>query len=114
MRACARRGAGCPGLRPRYAALHQALISGMPTQVGKRDEKRQYEGPRQRKLRAVPGLDAGQQAAAVGAVGGAARHPARLRLTNARIEPDWVIARGAAPAGPQAFRPALVAQRRAG
>src|SRR5204862_5999566 len=30
---------------PRYALLHRALIAGLPTQVGHRGEKGQYEGP---------------------------------------------------------------------
>ncbi|MFP5373872.1 MAG: DUF3418 domain-containing protein [Gammaproteobacteria bacterium] len=74
-----------------YAALHRALIAGLPGQVGHRIERNLYEGPRGRRFRLFPGsalasrpppwvlsatlLDTGRVWA----------------LTNAAIEPDWVI-----------------------
>jgi ATP-dependent helicase HrpA len=87
-----------PQIKPRgadenaaYAALHRALIAGLPMQVGQKDEKQFYQGPRQRRFKLFPGsmlaklpppwvlsatmLDTAQ-------VWG---------MTNARIEPDWAI-----------------------
>ena len=74
-----------------YVALHRALLAGLPMQLGQKDEKQVYQGPRQRRFKLFPGstlaklpppwvlsatlLDTAQVWA----------------LTNARIEPDWAI-----------------------
>jgi ATP-dependent helicase HrpA len=38
-----------------YEAVHRALLSGWPTQVGLKDEKNQYRGTRERKFQVFPG-----------------------------------------------------------
>ncbi|GAB3315619.1 DUF3418 domain-containing protein [Luteimonas notoginsengisoli] len=75
-----------------YATLHRALIAGLPTQLGHRLERGQYEGPRGRKFQLFPGSAL------------ASRPPPWLlsatlldtekvwSLTNAAIEPEWAIA----------------------
>ncbi len=70
--------------------LHRALLSGLPGQIGRKDEKGQYQGTRGRRFLPFPGS-------------GLAKHPpawmlsaiyldtARLYgLMNARVEPLWV------------------------
>ncbi len=75
-----------------YAALHRALISGLPTQLGHRGDKGLYDGPRGRKFQLFPGSKL------------ASKPPPWLlsatlldtekvwAITNAAIEPDWTIA----------------------
>ena len=76
----------------RYVLLHRALIAGLPTQVGQRTERGQYDGPRGRKFQLFPGSSL------------ASRPPPWVlsatlldtervwALTNAVIDPEWVIA----------------------
>ena len=75
-----------------YAALHRALIAGLPTQLGHRGDKGLYDGPRGRKFQLFPGSRL------------ASKPPPWLlsatlldtekvwAITNAAIEPDWAIA----------------------
>jgi ATP-dependent helicase HrpA len=75
-----------------YACLHRALIAGLPTQIGNRGDKGIYEGPRGRRFQLFPGSKL------------ASRPPPWVlsallldtervwAITNAAIEPDWVIA----------------------
>ncbi|MEO5596944.1 MAG: ATP-dependent RNA helicase HrpA [Lysobacteraceae bacterium] len=75
-----------------YRSLHRALIAGLTSQIGHRGEKGQYDAPRQRKFTLFPGSTL------------AAKPPPWVlsallldtqrvwALTNAVIEPDWVIA----------------------
>ena len=84
-----------PGSEPdpvSFAALHRALIAGLPTQLGNRGERGIYDGPRGRKFQLFPGSNL------------ASKPPPWLlsatlldtekvwSLTNAAIEPDWAIA----------------------
>ncbi|MCO5095582.1 MAG: ATP-dependent RNA helicase HrpA [Xanthomonadaceae bacterium] len=75
-----------------YTLLHRALIAGLPTHIGQKNEKGIFEGPRGRRFQVFPGS-------------ALARQPPRWllcatlldtrkvwALTCARIEPDWVIA----------------------
>jgi len=81
-----------------YAALHRALIAGLPTQIGNRGDSTDrkaggvYDGPRGRKFQLFPGSKL------------ASKPPPWLlsatlldtekvwAITNAGIEPDWAIA----------------------
>ncbi|SHF18795.1 ATP-dependent RNA helicase HrpA [Thermomonas hydrothermalis] len=75
-----------------YARLHRALIAGLPTQIGHRSDRGLYEGPRGRKFQLFPGSKL------------ASRPPPWVlsatlldtekvwAITNAAIEPEWVIA----------------------
>ncbi len=73
-----------------YEAIHRCLLSGWPTQVGRRDERQQYEGTRERKFQIFPGS-------------ALARNPPRWLLSGqilglrkvyamqcARVEPGWI------------------------
>ncbi|MEJ1250265.1 ATP-dependent RNA helicase HrpA [Denitratimonas tolerans] len=75
-----------------YTLLHRALIAGLPTHIGQKNDKGIFEGPRGRRFQVFPGS-------------ALARQPPRWllcatlldtqkvwALTCARIEPDWVIA----------------------
>ncbi len=74
-----------------YAALHRALIAGLPTQVGNRGDRGLYDGPRGRKYTIFPGSPLSK------------RPPAWLlsatlldtekvwSIVNAAIEPEWAI-----------------------
>ncbi len=77
---------------PTSMRLHRALLAGLPTQLGGKNEKGIFEGPRGRRFQIFPGSSL-------------ARQPPRWLMcatlldtqkvwgmTCARIEPDWVIA----------------------
>nr|WP_246480971.1 ATP-dependent RNA helicase HrpA [Motiliproteus sediminis] len=73
-----------------YAAIHQALLSGLLGQIGFRQENREYLGARNRKFLVFPGspLSKGKQKWIVAAeLVETSRLYARL---VARIEPEWV------------------------
>ena len=75
-----------------YAALHRALIAGLPGQIGHRSEKGAYDAPRQRKYALFPGswLAAKPPPWVLSAV--ILDTQKIWGLINAAIEPDWVIA----------------------
>ena len=79
------------GTAASYEAVHRALITGLPSQLGRKDEKGIYHGPRGRRFNIFPGS-------------GLAKSPPQWLLsatlldtqklygiTNAMIEPAWVI-----------------------
>jgi len=74
-----------------YAAVHGSLLSGLPTQVGHKDEKGQYRGTRERRFTIFPGSAVAKAppawvfAAQVLDVGGRV-----WGMNNARIEPSWI------------------------
>ena len=75
-----------------YGDLHRALIAGLPTQIGHRLEKGQYEGPRGRRYSLFPGSPL-SKTPPPWALSAVLLDTQRVwGLVNARIEPDWVIA----------------------
>src|SRR5581483_7325579 len=73
-----------------YEAVHACLLTGWPTQVGRKDERSQYRGTRERKFQIFPGS-------------ALAKHPPPWVLAGqivdlqkvygigcARIEPEWI------------------------
>jgi len=73
-----------------YESIHRCLLSGWPTQVGRKDERSQYLGTRERKFQIFPGSSL-------------AKHPPQWLMAGqildlqkvyamlcARVEPDWV------------------------
>ena len=77
---------------PQYAALHRALIAGLPGQVGRRGDKGQYDGPRSRRFQLFPGSPLAKRPPAW-VLSAVVLDTARVwGLMNAAIEPDWVIA----------------------
>jgi ATP-dependent helicase HrpA len=87
-----------------YVALHRALIAGLPTQVGNRqpgDKAKkapaQYDGPRGRKFQLFPGSalakSSSSKAAPPWVLSATLLDTEKVwALTNAAIEPDWVMA----------------------
>ena len=78
-----------------YPELHMALLSGLPTQVGHRNEKQVYEGPRQRRFRLFPGSSVAKAPPpwVLAAVILDTRQV--YALTNARVEPEWIVRQAA-------------------
>lgn len=75
-----------------YVALHRALIAGLPTQVGHRSEKGDFQAPRQRRYQLFPGSALARKPPPW-VLSAALLDTQRVwGLTNAAIEPDWVIA----------------------
>jgi ATP-dependent helicase HrpA len=75
-----------------YAALHRALLAGLPTQIGQKIDKGLFEGPRARKFALFPGSALAKQPPPW-VLSALLLDTQRLwAMTNARIEPDWVIA----------------------
>ncbi len=87
--------------RRRYVALHRALLAGLPTQVGnrmqdgrERDRKApaQYQGPRGRRFQLFPGSVLAKKPPPWVLSATLLDTEKVWALTNAAIEPDWVIA----------------------
>ena len=101
--------AGDKAAKRRYTALHRALIAGLPTQVGNKqpgDKGKKalplYDGPRGRKFQLFPGSALARKPPPW-VLSALLLDTERVwALTNAAIEPDWVIAE----------LPHLVARRR--
>jgi ATP-dependent helicase HrpA len=81
----------------RYASLHRALITGLPTQIGNRaqvaDRKaaNAYDGPRGRKFQLFPGSSLAKKPPPW-VLSAVLLDTERVwALTNATIEPDWAI-----------------------
>ncbi|MET0327510.1 MAG: ATP-dependent RNA helicase HrpA, partial [Luteimonas sp.] len=82
-----------------YVALHRALIAGLPTQVGHRTEPGgggrqtgQFEGPRGRRFQLFPGSPLSKKPPPWVLSATLLDTEKVWSLTNAAIEPDWVIA----------------------
>jgi len=82
-----------------YIALHRALIAGLPTQVGHRADpggggrvSGQYEGPRGRRFQLFPGSPLSKKPPPWVLSATLLDTEKVWSLTNAAIEPDWVIA----------------------
>ena len=80
-------------LSPRsYVALHRALLAGLPTQIGHKTEKGDFLAPRQRRYHLFPGSTLAKKPPAW-VLSATLLDTARVwGMTNAAIEPDWVIA----------------------
>ncbi|HEY5972478.1 MAG TPA: ATP-dependent RNA helicase HrpA, partial [Pseudoxanthomonas sp.] len=75
-----------------YISLHRALIAGLPTQVGHKTEKGDFLAPRQRRYQLFPGSTLAKKPPPW-VLSATLLDTARVwGLTNAAIEPDWVIA----------------------
>ncbi|MEJ1096961.1 MULTISPECIES: ATP-dependent RNA helicase HrpA [unclassified Pseudoxanthomonas] len=75
-----------------YIALHRALIAGLPTQVGHRTEKGDFQAPRQRRFHVFPGSALAKKPPPWLLSATLLDTQRVWGLTNAAIEPDWVIA----------------------
>ncbi|WP_369602316.1 ATP-dependent RNA helicase HrpA [Hahella sp. SMD15-11] len=73
-----------------YASLHKALLSGFLTQVGCKDEKREYQGPRNRRFLVFPGAHV-RNKSPNWLMASELVETSRLFARNiARIEPEWI------------------------
>ncbi len=76
---------------PAYENIHRSLLAGLPTQVGRKDEKGVYLGTRERKFQVFPGSALAKVppnwifSAQVLDVGGRV-----WGMMNARVEPLWI------------------------
>ncbi|MFN9730906.1 MAG: ATP-dependent RNA helicase HrpA [Pseudomonadota bacterium] len=76
--------------RPAYEALHRALLSGLPANVGRRDEKREYVGTRGRRYSVFPGSALAKKPPDW-LLSATLLDTQRLyALTNAEVEPAWI------------------------
>ncbi|MGY0560145.1 ATP-dependent RNA helicase HrpA [Luteimonas sp. A277] len=76
----------------RYATLHRAVIAGLPTQVGQRVDRGLYDGPRGRKFQLFPGSVLARRPPPWVLSATLLDTERVWALTNAAIEPEWVIA----------------------
>ena len=75
-----------------YQTLHRALIAGLPTQIGHRTEKGDFQAPRQRRFQPFPGSTLAKRPPPWLLAATLLDTQKIWGLTNAAIEPDWVIA----------------------
>lgn len=75
-----------------YAALHRALLAGLPTQLGQRLERGVYEGPRGRRFQLFPGSSLAAKPPPWVLSATLLETEKVWALTNAAIEPEWAIA----------------------
>ncbi|GAB2534064.1 ATP-dependent RNA helicase HrpA [Rhodanobacter koreensis] len=74
-----------------YESVHRSLLAGLPTQVGRKDEKGIYQSTRERKFQAFPGSALSKVppnwifSAQILDVGGRV-----WGMANARVEPLWI------------------------
>ncbi|TAM01883.1 MAG: DUF3418 domain-containing protein, partial [Rhodanobacter sp.] len=74
-----------------FEAVHRSLLTGLPTQVGRKDEKGIYQGTRERKFQLFPGSALAKASpnwlfsAQILDVGGRV-----WGMANARVEPWWI------------------------
>jgi len=75
-----------------YVSLHRALLAGLPTQVGNRTDKGDYLAPRQRRYHLFPGSVLARKPPPWVLSATLLDTQRVWGMTNAAIEPDWVIA----------------------
>jgi len=75
-----------------YQTLHRALIAGLPTQIGHRSDKGDFLAPRQRRFLPFPGSVLAKRPPPWLLAATLLDTQKVWGLTNAAIEPDWVIA----------------------
>ncbi|UJJ50335.1 ATP-dependent RNA helicase HrpA [Rhodanobacter denitrificans] len=74
-----------------YESIHRSLLAGLPTQVGRKDEKGIYQSTRERKFQVFPGSALAKAppnwvfSAQILDVGGRV-----WGMMNARVEPSWI------------------------
>ncbi len=75
-----------------YQALHRAVLAGLPTQVGHRTDKGDFQAPRQRRFHLFPGSVLSKRPPPWVLSATLLDTQRVWGMTNASIEPDWVIA----------------------
>lgn len=75
-----------------YQTLHRALVAGLPTQIGHRTDKGDYQAPRQRRFLPFPGSPLSKRPPPWLLAANLLDTQKVWGMTLASIEPDWVIA----------------------
>lgn len=75
-----------------YQTLHRALVAGLPTQIGHRSEKGDFQAPRQRRFLPFPGSTLSKRPPPWLLAANLLDTQKVWGMTLAAIEPDWVIA----------------------
>ncbi|MBD9469900.1 ATP-dependent RNA helicase HrpA [Pseudoxanthomonas sp. PXM01] len=75
-----------------YQTLHRALVAGLPTQVGHRTDKGDFQAPRQRRFLPFPGSPLSKRPPPWLLAANLLDTQKVWGMTLAAIEPDWVIA----------------------
>ncbi len=75
-----------------YQTLHRAILAGLPTQIGHRTEKGDFQAPRQRRFHLFPGSALAKRPPPWVLSATLLDTQRVWGLTNAAIEPDWAIA----------------------
>lgn len=74
----------------RYEAVHRCLLSGWPTQVGLRDERKAYRGTRERRFAIFPGSALAKSAPRWLLAGQVVDIGKVWAMQCARVEPAWI------------------------
>jgi ATP-dependent helicase HrpA len=74
-----------------YARLHKAILTGIPSQIGRRSEKGLFEAPRQRKFALFPGSNLARKPPNWVVSALLMETQKVYAMVNAAIEPEWVI-----------------------
>ena len=74
-----------------YRQLHRALLAGLPTQIGHRNEKGLFDAPRQRRFAVFPASPLAKQPPNWCLVGNLLDTQKVWGLMAAKIDPEWVI-----------------------
>jgi ATP-dependent helicase HrpA len=74
-----------------YRLIHRALLAGLPTQVGHRNDKGGFDAPRQRRFNLFPASPLAKQPPSWCLVGNLLDTQKVWGLMAARIEPDWLV-----------------------
>ena len=74
-----------------YRLIHRALLAGLPTQVGHRNDKGSFDAPRQRRFNLFPASPLAKQPPSWCLVGNLLDTQKVWGLMAARIEPDWLV-----------------------
>ncbi|CAN7453706.1 ATP-dependent RNA helicase HrpA [Pseudoxanthomonas sp. LjRoot143] len=75
-----------------YQTLHRALVAGLPTQIGHRTDKGDFQAPRQRRFLPFPGSPLSKRPPPWLLAANLLDTQKVWGMTLAAIEPDWVIA----------------------
>jgi ATP-dependent helicase HrpA len=89
---CQESGWKLDGEPAQYPALHRALMAGLPTQIGHKTERNDYQAPRQRRFHIFPGSPLAKKPPPWVLSAALLDTQKIWGLTNAAIEPDWAIA----------------------
>jgi ATP-dependent helicase HrpA len=73
-----------------FEAIHRCLLSGWPTQVGRKDERSQYRGTRERKFQIFPGSALAKQSPQWLLAGQILDLQKVYGMLCARVEPEWI------------------------